>query len=552
MNILYRMSYFFVFLAGAVLAQANERPNIIMLLTDDQRYDTLGCMGNDQVKTPHIDKLGERGVIFQSHYTNTPICLGSRASTMTGMYEYTNGCNFSHGNLSRELWEEVSYPVMLRKNGYFTGFIGKFGFPVDASNYHEYESLPIDSFDRWYGWTGQGYFETAKNKYMEKFAAEYPHVTMATAVAACEFIDDAQKQEKPFCLSLSFKASHKPFSPDPSYDDVYKDTVWKKRANYDEAGARKLPPQAKLGRQYLTMTDFKPEKYQDSMRKYNQLIYGIDQAVGRITAKLEASGLSKNTVIIYATDNGYSCGSHGFSGKVLPYEGPSRGPMIIMDPRSNQAGKRSNGVSGNVDIHPTICDLAGIKVPAKIDGISLVPILKDSESRVREAMPVFNFWGSAATHEMTMITEKFKYIYWYHEGDGMVAAEELYDRQKDAVEMNNLVSNPEMAPQLEKMRQLFDSQVQHLRDNAMADRNYSEYGKLLDRNLAWDEKKNYVQKSFAKGYEQMRDIAENGQTKKPKKEKNSKDKKEKSADTKERVRKPKSERKPKKAKSEEV
>jgi arylsulfatase A-like enzyme len=529
-------------------SRAIEKPNIIMLLTDDQRYDTLGCMGNDQVKTPHIDRLSERGVTFDSHYTNTPICLGSRASTMTGMYEYTNGCNFSHGNLSRELWDEVAYPVLLAKNGYFTGFIGKFGFPVGVTGgYHTYDALPMDSFDRWYGWIGQGYFETKKNKYMEKFADKYPHVTMATAVAACEFIDDAQKQEKPFCLSLSFKASHKPFSPDPSYDDVYKDTVWKKRANFDEAGARKLPAQAKLGRQYLTINDFEPAKYQESMRKYNQLIYGIDQAVGRIAAKLEEEGIADNTVIIYATDNGYSCGSHGFGGKVLPYEGPSRGPMIIMDPRSEEGGKRSRGVSGNVDIHPTICDLAGIAIPAKINGKSLVPVLNDSEVRVRQVMPVFNFWGSAATHEMTMITEDYKYIYWYFEDEGMPAAEELYHRHKDKDEMNNLVNNPEMEPQLEEMRKLFDTQVQHIREHAMPDRNYSEYGKLLDRSLSWDEKKDYVQKTFMKNYVQMKDIAENGQTKKAKKEKAPKEKKEKSADGKERVRKPKSERKPRKS-----
>ncbi|EDM28635.1 mucin-desulfating sulfatase [Lentisphaera araneosa HTCC2155] len=533
-------------LAFLINTKADDRPNIIMLLTDDQRYDTLGCMGNDQVKTPHIDKLSERGVTFDSHYTNTPICLGSRASTMTGMYEYTNGCNFSHGFLSQELWDEMSYPVILRNNGYFTGFIGKFGFPVNAKNYHEYENLPIDSFDRWYGWTGQGYFDTSKNKYMVKFAKEYPHVTLATAEAACEFIDEAQKQDKPFCLSLSFKASHKPFSPDPAYDDVYKDTVWKKRANYDEGGARKLPPQAKLGRQYLTIDDFAPEKYQESMRKYNQLIYGIDQAVGKIVEKLDQTGLSKNTVIIYATDNGYSCGSHGFGGKVLPYEGPARGPMIIMDPRSDQTGKRSKGVSGNVDIHPTICDLAGIAIPAKVDGKSLLPVLKDSEIRVRKAMPVFNFWGSAATHEMTMVTEDYKYIYWYFEGDGMVAAEELYHRHKDSAEMNNLVNNPEMALKLEEMRQLFDAQVQHIRDHAMADRSYTEYGKLLDRTLAWEEKQKHVQKSFMKSYIQMKDIVENGQTKKPKKEKSAKENKAKVG--KERVRKAKDSREPRKAK----
>ena len=127
----------------------------------------------------------------------------------------------------------------------------------------------------------------------------------------------------------------------------------------------------------------------------------------------------------------------------------------------------------------------------------------------------------------------------------MVAAEELYHRHKDSEEMNNLVNNPEMAPKLEEMRQLFDNQVQHIRDHAMADRSYSEYGKLLDRTLPWDEKQKHVQKSFMKSYVQMKDIAENGQTKKPKKEKASKINKTK--DGKERVRKPKDQREPRKS-----
>ena len=313
---------------GACSAEDKKRPNILLLLTDDQSYRSVGYSGNTQVRTPHLSKLAADGVIFSAAYDTTAICMASRAQVMTGMYEYKTGCNFSHGPLSADKWTQ-SYPVLLREAGYYTGFVGKFGFSVkpnadDPSNYHRNEDLPMGSFDEWYGWPGQGSYKTSDNEFVAGYAKKYPHVTRACGAASQDFIKNARLKDQPFCLSVSFKAPHGPMSPDPFFDDIYADTVWQEPPNYGEEGAAHLPPQAKSGRQYLQKRDFAPDKYQATMRKYNQLVYGIDYAVGMIRAELVRQGLADNTVILFLTDNGYSCGAHDMGGKVLPYEEPSR------------------------------------------------------------------------------------------------------------------------------------------------------------------------------------------------------------------------------------
>ena len=143
----------------SVLEAREQRPNIIFLFADDQAYDTLGCYGNPDVQTPHIDRLGEQGLIFDRHYNTTAICMASRANVMTGLLEYRTGCNFMHGPMIDSIWQQ-SYPVALRRAGYYTGFGGKFGFAVvkDAEtpgSENRYEDLPMDDFDVWFGGVGQ-------------------------------------------------------------------------------------------------------------------------------------------------------------------------------------------------------------------------------------------------------------------------------------------------------------------------------------------------------------------------------------------------------------
>ncbi len=521
----------FVILAWATLsavaswAVEQERPNIILLLTDDQSYNSLGYAGNTQVKTPNLDRLASDGLIFDAAYDTTSICMASRAQVMTGMYEYKTGCNFSHGPLRRDKWQE-SYPVLLRKAGYFTGFVGKFGFAVKGedgdSNYHHNEDIPMDSFDFWCGWPGQGSYKTKENEFFLKYAQQYPHVTQAVGAASRDFIKAAKEDKRPFCLSVSFKAPHGPMSPDPAFDDVYADTAWEEPPNYDQKGAAHIPEQAKSGRQYLTINDFEPDSFQKTMRKYQQLVYGIDVAVGNIREALVHQGLSENTVILFLTDNGYNCGSHGFGGKVMPYEEGSRSPMVIYDPRHpvSGQGKRCKAVVGNIDMAPTMLDLAGLPIPEDMDGRSLRPLLDNPAGRVRESMLLINAWGNAPTHELTVVTEDYKYIHWPYAHE-MEPKEELYHLTADRYEMTNLVASPDHSTVLTQMQLHYDQALVIWKNECVPEGNYPLFAKIYNRHLSWDDKLAAMDNRMRRKYLEWRaDNKKGSGDEKPKKEKN--------------------------------
>ena len=157
----------------ASIASADDKPNIIFLFADDQNTLSVGCYGNPEVQTPHMDGLARDGMTFDRHYNTTAICMGSRTNVMTGMYEYKTGTNFQHGNMKPEIWQK-SYPILLRKAGYFTAFAGKFGFEVEGKGFN-----CASDFDMWGGGPGQTFYETAKNESMAKYAKEYPHSTLS-------------------------------------------------------------------------------------------------------------------------------------------------------------------------------------------------------------------------------------------------------------------------------------------------------------------------------------------------------------------------------------
>ncbi|MBG7630702.1 MAG: sulfatase-like hydrolase/transferase, partial [Bacteroidetes bacterium] len=390
---------------NTIAQNKGSKPNIIFLLTDDQRYDALGIMGNDEIQTPNIDKLGKQGVVFTNFYNTTSICMASRAQMMTGMYEFKTGCNFTHGPLTTEKFQK-SYPVLLRKAGYKTGFAGKFGYAVKDdteanSSYKSNEDMPMDQFDWWKGWPGQGYYQTKKNEFMVEYAEEYPHVSEALGAASVDFIQEYANKKEPFCLSVSFKAPHNPVSPDKKYDDIYAGKTFTRPPNYGKAGAEHLPEQAKLGRQYQRLGEpWREENFDYAMSRYYQLIYGIDVAVGMIMKELEKQGIADNTVIIYTTDNGYSTGAHAFGGKVLPYEEAAKGPLIIYAPgsKSENEGWRNHAITGNIDMAPTILDYAGLPIPKNMDGESLIPLMEKKKAKVKEHQAIVQAWGESPTH----------------------------------------------------------------------------------------------------------------------------------------------------------
>ena len=462
-----------------------SRPNIVFLFADDQSSYSVGCYGNKDVKTPNMDQLAKDGVAFDKHYNTTAICMASRSNVFTGMYEYKTGCNFQHGNMHADVWAK-SYPVLLREAGYLTAFAGKFGLKVEG------KGLCESDFDYWGGGPGQTFYATAKNESMKKYAEQYPHSTLSYGAFGQDVIRDAAKQDKPFCLSISFKAPHKPATPDPRFNDIYAGKKFTKPENFGRQFGEHLSPQSKQGRQYPRFSDWKYDTdYDGEMAKYHQQVYAVDVAVGMIRDELKKQGLADNTVVIYTSDNGYICGSHGYGSKVLPMEESTRVPLMIYDPRSPLNGKqlRCDRLTGNIDVTPTLLEIAGLPIPSNVDGKSLMGLLQDPTKGGHEQLAMMNLFGPLATHSLTCVTRTHKYTYWWYGDDQMEPTEELFDLKNDPLELHTLAGSSEGAPALQEMRQRYDNECAKWKQQAVDYNNYQRYGELFDRNVPISDKK---------------------------------------------------------------
>ncbi|MEO1524109.1 MAG: sulfatase [Planctomycetota bacterium] len=471
----------------------HSQPNIVFLFADDQCTYSVGCYGNKDVRTPNMDQLANDGLVFDKHYNTTAICMASRASVFTGMYEYKTGCNFTHGDMRAETWAR-SYPVLLRDAGYLTAFAGKFGIVVQG------KGLCEEDFDFWGGGPGQTNYATAKNKSMRKYADKYPHSTLSYGAFGQDVIRQSVKQDRPFCLSISFKAPHKPATPDPRFNDIYAGKSFTKPANFGREYGEHLSQQSKAGRQYPRFVDWKYDTdYDGEMAKYHQQIYAIDVALGMIRDELKAQGVADNTVVIYTSDNGYICGSHGYGSKVLPMEESSRVPLMIYDPRSPVSGKRlrCDRLTGNIDFAPTILELAGLKTPANMDGKSLLDLLEDPTQGGHDQMSFINVYGPLPTHSLSCLTRQHKYTYWWYGDESMQPVEELFDTKNDPLELTNLAVTEEATDALRSMRERYDAALANWQAEAVDYNNYQRYGVLFDRNVPLSDKNVAKQKQPA-------------------------------------------------------
>mgnify|MGYP003634346653 CR=1 FL=1 len=494
--------------------ELGKTPNIVFLMADDHRSLALGSRGNEEIMTPNLDQLAKDGISFTRCYATSPLCLASRATVMTGMYEYKTGCNFSTGKLSAADWAR-SYPILMREAGYLTAFAGKWGFPTEALNYAE-------QFDKWGGFkgAGQGSFETGKNPSLISYAEKYPHVSKALGAFGRDFIRESTEANKPFCLSLSFKAPHKPHNyVEPETEPYYEEVTFPKSASWGETGLEALPLQAKLGRQYAQRKEWiDAEEYQRHLRVYYQLISGVDLAVGMVLKELEELGIADNTVVIYTSDNGYFCGSHGLQGKVLPYDDAALIPLIVRDPSSASSGQTSGAVVGNIDFAPTMLDYAGLPIPEQMDGKSIRPLIDDSQARVRESLLVIQNWGWARddhSRALAVATEEHKYIHWCFGDENVPPSEELFDTDNDPEELKNLAANPEAAEVLKKMQSFYDAFHAEWSENCVDSEAYTRHRQIFSRHIPWQEKEfqNTGSKTSAgmkKVYEELTGMAPSG------------------------------------------
>ncbi len=454
-----RFLYFAVLIAGSLPALAQiQKPNIIFILTDDQRWDALGYAGNKYIHTPEMDKLAQEGTYFKNSFATTPICTATRASIISGLYERTHQFNFQTGNI-RDEYMQHAYPLELRNAGYYTGFFGKFGVKYD----HLDELYDVyDSYDR------NTKFKDRRGYFYKTIGKDTVHLTRYTGQQALDFIDKAPT-DKPFCLQLSFSAPHaQDNAPDqyfwqPETDHLFQNETMPPPILADDKYFNELPNGVKKGFNRLRWTwrYDTPEKYQHSIKGYYRMIAGVDLEITKIRAELKAKGLDKNTIIIFMGDNGYFMGERQLAGKWLMYDNSLRVPLIVMDPR-HPNHHDENKMALNIDVPATILDYAGVKQPSTWHGESLKPLIQSKGEFKRDTFLIEHLWEFAEIPPSEGVrTSEWKYFRYINDK----AIENLYNLKTDPLETKNLVANPKYKAKLTEFRNKLEELIKKYKDS---------------------------------------------------------------------------------------
>jgi len=433
-------------------------PNIILIITDDQRWDAIGYAGNEIIITPEQDQLAKEGTYFKKAFVTTPICGASRATIITGMYERKH--KFTLGGTTLDsIYNQQNYAYQLRKKGYKTGFFGKLGIKNNGRL--------TDSFSEYEVYDRNHHFKDRRGYYYKTIGKDSVHLTRYTGHKALSFIENSTT-DQPFCLSISFSAPH---AHDGAWEGIQKQYFWQEEIDNYYKGIEIPTPKNASDKQFNALPkDVRkgfnrtrwywryntPERYQESVKGYYRMIGGVDNELGKIRKLLKSKGIEDNTIIIWMGDNGYFLGERQIAGKWLMYDNSIRVPLIIFDPRVNQHHDVDDMVA-NVDLASTILDFAGIDPQLEMQGNSLVPYVKTGKSpSKREELLIEHLWEFEPIPPSEGIrTEKWKFMRYRN----IEAKEELYDLKSDPEELKNLASNPDYSNLVIKMREKLERKI---------------------------------------------------------------------------------------------
>jgi len=435
------------------------KPNILLLYADDQRNHTLGCAGHPIVKTPNIDKLAKDGVRFENAFVSTSTCWVGRACLFTGCYERKHLYRATPGPLNPKLCES-SYFAVLKRAGYRTGHLGK-----------EHVTISTES--------AAAMFDVRRKIGRRPYFKKQPdgserHETQILGDWATEFLKE-QPQNQPFCLQLSFNATH---AEDGDKRPGIGHYPWPKVTNgmYED---QQMPlPKLRDPGIYEAQPDFlkksinrqryfwrwdTPEKYQTNMRAYFRMLSGIDHVVGRLVKQLEEQELADNTIIIYTADNGYYLGDRGFAGKWTHYEQSLRVPLIVHDPRLPEAkrGRVLPELALNSDLASTMISLAGLPAPDAHTGRSLAPLVRgDGVSDWRtDFLCEFVAVAKTIPRWEGVRDTNWTYARYFVDGPDKPPFEFLFDLKNDPDQLTNLALNNENDSALQKLRTRCDELI---------------------------------------------------------------------------------------------
>jgi iduronate 2-sulfatase len=450
-----RLSLAALLVVGVGAVHADEsRPNVLLIMSDDLN-NMLGCYGDPLARTPHIDKLAARGVRFDRAYCSFPLCGPSRNSMLTGLYPNSTGI-LNNGQIFRQtIPKQVSLPQAFRQAGYFAGRIGK------LYHYNVPNSIGTNGHDDPGSWELElnpagvdrlqeqpqifsltpGSFGGTLSWYASPKSDE--HHTDGLMAQDAEWVLErcAKQEDRPFFLAVGFFRPHTPYVSPQEYFDLYPEKEMPVVAGVKE-------DQADIPRPALASYKKEQDKLTDDLRRqcrqaYLASISFMDAQIGKVVAALDRLGLTHNTIIVFTSDHGYHMGEHGLWQKQSLFEESSRVPLLIVTPKSPQAGSVAKAPVSHVDLFPTLAELCGIKAPDNLQGQSLAAMLKDPSAAGRGWALTQVVGGGGMQNKRTfgfsLRTPRWRYTEW----DEGRLGRELYDHDADPRELTNLASDPQ-------------------------------------------------------------------------------------------------------------
>lgn len=442
--------------ADAPGSQPAKRPNFVFILIDDMRWDLMSCAGHPLVKTPNIDRIAGAGVRFTNAFCTTALCSPSRAAFLTGATAEVNGVRVNEENDPNPA--VPTFPQILRNAGYETAHVGKWHMSKSAE--------PRPGYDYWLSFEWQGeYIDPHLNEDGRDFQAK-GYVTDLLTDYAVKFIE--RDRDKPFCLTLSHKAMHGDFIPAERHKNLYKPSDLIEPKSYQDdfstkprwlrelrvrGGKLQRPVPAGGIPDRIAPDAWNPtEGLNKKHLNYLRTLAAVDESVGRVLDTLREKGLLDNTLIFFAGDNGFFMSEHRLSDKRLAYEESIRIPFLAGGFGITRPGRAVDQMVMNIDMCPTLLELAGVPIPRSVQGRSLAPLLAGQQPADWRDSFVYRYyrenWLPGYPSLVALRTRDWIYIRYPEIED----IDELYDLRKDPHQMHNLALAPAARPRIEKMR----------------------------------------------------------------------------------------------------
>ncbi len=461
----------------AVLRAAETRPNIIFIFTDDHASHAISAYGSKINKTPNLDRLASEGMLFRNCFCTNSICSPSRAVILTGKHSHLNGVI---DNRVKFDGSQQTFPKLLRKAGYQTAMIGKWHLKTEPTG-----------FDFWKVLYGQGPYYNPPLRTPKGREKHTGYTTDIITDVALDWLKTGRDKSKPFLLMYQHKAPHRNWQPGPKHLALYDDTTipepntlfddWSNRtsackiqemtvAHHLNESDLKLRPPGNLTPEQLKTWNaaYEPKnkafreanldgkelvrwKYQRYLKDYLRCIASVDDNVGRLLDYLDESGLAKNTVVVYSSDQGFYLGDHGWYDKRWMYEESLRMPLMVRWPGVIKPGSVSTDLVQNLDFAETFLDIAGARIPDDMQGRSIVPLLKGQPVDDWRDSIYYHYWEFPAVHmvhrHIGVRTQRYKLIHYY-----LLDEWELFDLEKDPEELKSVYGDPAYADVVKRLK----------------------------------------------------------------------------------------------------